>query len=359
MKILITTDTVGGVWNYSMTMANGLLEDGVDVLLLAMGPFPSSGQLAEVSSCPGITFFHLEGKLEWMDDPWDDVKVAGEWIHGIYSEHRPDLIHFNHFAHVTMVWECPVILVAHSCVASWWETVKKEPLPGRFAIYYQKVKEALHAADWVISPSLSMLHLYRYLYGQFDNASVIHNGSSFIAEITEEKTPIIFSMGRIWDEAKNLKLLIKAAPNIKANIFIAGEKSEDYETPENVAFLGKLDREEVSYWLEKSSIYVLPVKYEPFGLSFLEAALHHCALVGGDIPTLREIWQEDMIYAPTDNEVLLAQKCNELLENKTFRAEMSEKAFSRANLYSLEKMKKEYYKIYSSLLGRKELISQL
>ncbi len=32
----------------------------------------------------------------------------------------------------------------------------------------------------------------------------------------------------------------------------------------------------------------LPARYEPFGLSVLEAALSGCALVLGDIPSLRE-----------------------------------------------------------------------
>ena len=32
--------------------------------------------------------------------------------------------------------------------------------------------------------------------------------------------------------------------------------------------------------------------YEPFGLSILEAAASGCALVLGDIPTLRENWSE-------------------------------------------------------------------
>ena len=34
----------------------------------------------------------------------------------------------------------------------------------------------------------------------------------------------------------------------------------------------------------------LPARYEPFGLSILEAALSGCALVLGDLPSLRELW---------------------------------------------------------------------
>ena len=42
--------------------------------------------------------------------------------------------------------------------------------------------------------------------------------------------------------------------------------------------------------MARASIYALPARYEPFGLSILEAALSGAALVLGDIPSLREVW---------------------------------------------------------------------
>ena len=49
------------------------------------------------------------------------------------------------------------------------------------------------------------------------------------------------------------------------------------------------------------SIYALPARYEPFGLSVLEAALSGCALVLGDIPSLREIWDGAALFVDPDD----------------------------------------------------------
>ena len=50
----------------------------------------------------------------------------------------------------------------------------------------------------------------------------------------------------------------------------------------------------------RAAIYALPARYEPFGLSILEAALSGCALVIGDIPSLREIWADAALFVPSD-----------------------------------------------------------
>ena len=55
--------------------------------------------------------------------------------------------------------------------------------------------------------------------------------------------------------------------------------------------LGKLPAAEMKLWFAHAAIYCLPARYEPFGLSVLEAGLSGCALVLGDIPSLREIWR--------------------------------------------------------------------
>jgi glycogen synthase len=55
-------------------------------------------------------------------------------------------------------------------------------------------------------------------------------------------------------------------------------------------------------WYARASIYALPARYEPFGLSALEAALSGCALILGDIPSLREVWLEAAPYVSPDDE---------------------------------------------------------
>ncbi|MEB3829625.1 glycosyltransferase [Phormidium sp. CCY1219] len=58
--------------------------------------------------------------------------------------------------------------------------------------------------------------------------------------------------------------------------------------------------EELSHWYARAAIYAFPARYEPFGLSVLEAALSGCALVLGDIPRLREMWGDAAVFANPD-----------------------------------------------------------
>jgi hypothetical protein len=57
-----------------------------------------------------------------------------------------------------------------------------------------------------------------------------------------------------------------------------------------VRCLGPLEASELAGWMHRAAIYALPARYEPFGLSALEAAQAGCALVLGDLSSLREVW---------------------------------------------------------------------
>jgi glycogen synthase len=125
--------------------------------------------------------------------------------------------------------------------------------------------------------------------------------------------------------------------------------------PKNVTFLGELSRSQIFNWLKISCGYVLPVKYEPFGLSFLEAANHRTALIGGDIPTLREIWGDSMTYVDPDDHNALAADCNKLLTEKETSILNGEKAYLRSQRYTAKKMGEEYLKLYQDEFSHSEI----
>lgn len=357
MKILMTTDTAGGVWHYAIDLAGCLVEEQIEVVLVAMGPNPSKSQQIQLVKLQksGIAFYHRPYKLEWMDDPWEDIAQADQWIRELYNQEKPDLLHFNNYAQVSLEWEVPTILVAHSCVTSWWHSVKKDSLPNRYDHYFEMVSLAFKRADRVVFPSQGLLNVCQKLYGTIYNSQVVYNGLALppvdpLAEFTS-KMPIIFSMGRLWDEAKNVDLLLRAASYIDGEIFIAGAKTREYTCPRNVRFLGELNRKQIMNWLKISALYVLPAKYEPFGLSFLEAAASRCALVGGNIPTLREIWGTKMNYVHPEDPLGLAQTCNTLLDNANEFKRQGEEAYLQAKKYTLGNKKAKYLGIYEDLIG--------
>src|SRR3569833_2184091 len=118
-RVLITADTVGGVWTYAVELATALERRGLAVALATMGAALSAAQRAQLAPLRTLELYESSFKLEWMRDPWDDVHRAGEWLLRIDREFQPDLVHLNQFAFGSLPFSAPTLLVAHSCVLSW------------------------------------------------------------------------------------------------------------------------------------------------------------------------------------------------------------------------------------------------
>src|SRR5215210_1884391 len=103
-RVLMTADTVGGVWAYSLELATGLAAAGVDVTLATLGEEPSPAQRRDAASIPSLSLRTSTFKLEWMPDPWEDVRASGTWLRRLEREVRPDVVHLNGFAHGAVEW---------------------------------------------------------------------------------------------------------------------------------------------------------------------------------------------------------------------------------------------------------------
>src|SRR6185295_16056142 len=148
-----TADTVGGVWSYAVDLARGLAGVGIKIGLATMGALVRQAQRSEANSIAGLTLYESHFKLEWMDEPWDDVQRAGNWLLEVERGFEPDLVHLNGYAHAPLPWHAPTMVVGHSCVLSWWDAVKREPAPERWTKYRDIVRDGLHAAGLVIAPT--------------------------------------------------------------------------------------------------------------------------------------------------------------------------------------------------------------
>jgi glycogen synthase len=357
MRLLLTTDTVGGVWTYALELARGLAPHGVDVLLATMGAPLSPAQRAEAAALSNVELAESTYKLEWMDDPWDDVRRAGDWLLELEQSYRPDLVHLNGYAHGSLPWSAPVMVVAHSCVLSWWQAVKREPAPSTWDRYRQAVADGLHDADLVVAPSRAMLDAVGHHYGPLRRARAIYNardpGPYRRATRTCRKERIVLAAGRLWDEAKNIAALDAIAARLRWPVYVAGDERHPNGAEAHlgrVRPLGKLPPEQLAQWLGRASIYALPARYEPFGLSALEAAFAGCALVLGDIPSLREVWGDAAVYIPPDDREALAVAINDLIADPRYRADMAARAGERAERYTPERMASEYVNAYRELL---------
>lgn len=358
MKVLMTTDTVGGVWVYSLELCKALEQYGIQVHLVAMGGWPSPAQQVEAEKITNVTFYKSDYKLEWMENPWKDVEQSRKWINSIYTTVQPDVVHLNNYAHVEEDWTAPVVTVFHSCVKTWWQAVKGKSAPEEWDQYSRTVKESLQASDIVVGPTQAIINQAQQAHNFTSEIKVIHNGRNITASEVKPKEEFILCMGRIWDEAKNFPLLSKIAERLPWPVYVAGESVNPDTGKEcslqNVKFLGKLSSEEVKDWMQRASIFVSPTKYEPFGLAILEAAGNGCALVLSNLDTLQELWHDVALFFDPENEAEAEKTVLRLLESPQFLKELSAKAQERAKQFSVEKMAASYHQLYHEIMKKEQ-----
>lgn len=364
LRILMTTDTVGGVWSYAVELARSLQARGVQVALATMGAPLRPDQRAQVAGLPSVTLHESAYRLEWMEQPWADVQRAGDWLLALESQERPDLVHLNQFAFGALPFAAPTLLVAHSCVLSWWRAVHGEAAPATWDVYQRKVQQGLAGAGLVAAPSRTMLQSLVANYGAIRAGLVLANGRTPGLFRPAPKQPYIMAAGRFWDAAKNLAALEAVAPRLAWPVRLAGSTAHpDGGTvqPRGLECLGELRTRTLAQQLGAAAIYAAPARYEPFGLSVLEAALSGCALVLGDIPSLREIWGEAARYVAPDDHAALARVLSSLIQDPAERQRLGAAARSRALNFTAERMAERYLQAYAMLhpgfaaLARKEM----
>ncbi|MEM7809394.1 MAG: glycosyltransferase family 4 protein, partial [Planctomycetota bacterium] len=225
----MTTDCVGGVWTYAMTLCRALAPHGVDVTLAISGGEMSEAQRREVDQIATVEWHHRPFKCEWMQPPLADVAAAGEWLDDLVAEVRPDVIHLNDYAHGGRDFGgLSRVVVAHSDVYSWHAAVLGQAPDASWRGYREAVEAGLAGADVVVAPTRAVLDGMVAWIGDRSAATaaasgwVIANAVDGIGEPADEREPFVLSAGRVWDEAKNVKLLAEAAGGFLMPVKIAG-----------------------------------------------------------------------------------------------------------------------------------------
>lgn len=350
----MTADAVGGVWNYSIDLASELCSRGAEVLLITLGPRPSLVQRKAADSISNLQLIEGEFPLEWMPGVSEqELHRGGEWLLAQAHAFKPDLVQINGYFHGALPWEAPVLMVAHSCVYSWWLSTHGTSPPDNWLTYRTRVSRGLAAASAVVAPSRFMLEALNQIYSVTPTAArVIYNFSN-LAPQRATKEEMIFASGRYWDVAKNVLLLEKIAPKLAWPVYLAGRTEGpggEREVCTELICLGELNRPQIANYLSRASIFVHPAKYEPFGLSVLEAAINSCALVLSDIPSLRELWAGCALFAAPANEAQWVEQITLLINDRKLSEELGRRAAARALMYSPEGAVSSYINLYDSLV---------
>lgn len=356
LKVLMTADTVGGVWTYAVELARALDARGIEVAVASMGAAPTPHQRQALCDFSRVKLFPSSYKLEWMQDCWQDVDAAGEWLLRLEREFAPDLVHLNQFDFGALPFRAPALVVAHSCVLSWWRAVHGVAAPAQWNTYRTRVAQGLAGAALVAAPTRAMLASLAENYGlAAARGLVLPNAVDAGHFAPAPKQPFVLAAGRFWDAAKNLAALEQVAGRLPWPVKVAGSAQHPEGgavVAQHVECLGVLPRAELARELAQAAIYALPARYEPFGLSVLEAALSGCALVLGDIASLRETWGDAALYVRPDDHEALHAALLRLMQQPAERAQFAAAAHARASRFTPARQCEAYLQAYARLAPR-------
>jgi glycosyltransferase involved in cell wall biosynthesis len=362
MRILITADTLGGVWTYTRELVTGLVRRGVRVTLVSFGEIPSATQSRWMEHLPHLDYRPTAFKLEWMQNSASDLAASAEFLCQLSREVKPDLVHSSQFYYGALPCDVPRLVVAHSDVLSWATAVRGElPEENEWLCWYRAaVARGLQQADAVVAPSKWMIEQLSHHYGRLPHVSVVYNGRNpALFHPSMHPRDEIVSVGRLWDVAKNASLLLREEMPSQVRIIGAdrhpefqGRPLEFAEVRPNVHLEPFQDERTLAATFSKAAVYAATSQYEPFGLAPLEAALSGCAIVASDIPTFREIWGNTALYFHNNDARSLSEMLSCVISNPEIRQQYADLAFDRArDRYNADRMVDEYVELYRAVFA--------
>ena len=365
MRILMTTDTVGGVWTFTKELSIGLLNNGCAVALVSLGRKPSPAQAAwaqQQGARWGARFRYesLDTPLEWMTENARAFTGAAPALLEVAEDFGADLCLSSQYCFGALECDIPRVVVAHSDVLSWAEACRQDGLEQSewLDTYRKLVQDGLDAADAVVAPTQWMLDALANNFKIPPDRQVISNGRTLASADGATKRNIqAVTAGRLWDEAKNLKMLERVDSPIP--LMIAGET--EYGSANltingtDIRFLGALEENDLLQLFHESSIYICTSRYEPFGLAPLEAAQCGCAVLANDIPSLREVWEDAALYFSGPES--LSSWLWRLSGHPWLHNEAREIARDRAREFTVERMTQGYLDLFRSMLKQSSLVA--
>lgn len=368
MHVLMTSDTLNGnIWTYTRELITGLIGRGFRVTLVSFGEIPLPEQTAWMERLRGLEYRPTAFRLDWMHEGQQDFADASDYLCALAADIKPDFFHSNHLCYGALPIPIPRIVVAHGDLLTWWKSVhghgpKESPWMGW---YRDATRQGLSGASAVVAGSDWMLEAVRASYAASMHGVVINHGRNpihFNPYVT--KNDAVLAIGRILDPASQVNLLAERSHPVPVCVVDAKQPEHCAETifrtdvgfsngQEGVVLRGPRSESQLRLLYSRASMYVSAARYEPTGMTIVEAALSRCALILNDIPALREIWGPAAVYFRTNDADSLSEAVRILNQDAELRRSFATRSFNRAReCYNSNRMTSNYIQLYRSVVNQ-------
>lgn len=276
--------------------------------------------------------------------------LLSDWVLSVSAAFGPDVVHLADARHANLPWGAPVLVEVDPCLGEGWRW-KNEPNEIDRSDRRQ-VAAGLVAADLVVTSTRSGLEELSHFYGPFEATFLIPNGCSPRIRRARRKTQTIFSVAErgdlesgFWDRiAPHLDWPVSVATGFDGAVSGPGAGCVEH--------LGSLPQAALHARLDAAAIYGAPFRRPPPGDRILQAASRGCALVLGDLPGLREHWEEAAVFLPPHEEEAWCGLLQLLIHDENARRELGFRARVRARRFSARARAKRCLGAYECLLSK-------
>lgn len=366
MHVLMTSDTLNGaLWAYTQELVTELARRGTRVTLVSFGEIPLPEQTSWMERVQGLEYRPTAFRLDWMHEARQDFAEASAYLCSLVNEIKPDLFHSNHLCYGALPISMPRIAVAHGDLITWWKAAHgREPKESAWTRWYRETTaRGIYEASAVVAASDWMLESLRSTYVVPMNGQVINTGRNpgqFNPYTTKDDS--VLSVGRTYDAASQMHLVADLPEPVPLFMVDSSQVEEveetdgdDWEnggTPTRV-LRGPKSSAQMRLLYSRAAMFVSASRYEPSGMTILEAALSRCALILNDIPAMREIWGPAAVYFRTNDGDSLSEAVRILNGDPLLRRTFANRAFNRARQsYNSKRMADSYLQLYRSVGGR-------
>ncbi len=164
---------------------------------------------------------------------------------------------------------------------------------------------------------------------------------------------------------KNHGRLLEAWASIPAaerpKLVITGSHGDDPLAPlvrdlgleDDVDLHGWVTADELADLYEGASAYVFPTLFEGFGLPVVEAMARGCPVVGSDIPVLREVGGDDMVYVDPYDPASIAAGVRKVVADPALRDALSAAGLKRAAQFTWQRTADAHAEVYRKMVAQK------
>jgi len=213
-----------------------------------------------------------------------------------------------------------------------------------------------------------------------DKITVVHNGYNnelYRRRTNEpEKTAVVLDkyglaapyflyVGRL-EKKKNIPALVESFaflrerhPGIKARLVLIGDAGfgfdeikytiEEFNLNDQVIMPGWVAEEDMPYVMSAAAAFIFPSKHEGFGIPVLQALACGSPTAVSDIPVLREVAGDSVLYFNQNDKRLMAEAMARIFQDEGLRHDLVPKGLDRAQKFSWRRCAEETLAVIKSL----------